>query len=171
MILRFKAILLVSFLAVVSGCAGTVFKPVAPEVTIANVEIGKMQFPMTNIVFSIVVSNPNDFDIDIDYIDVKLHVMDYLISSEYWSSIAVLNAGQKQDMRVPVKVDVLNALTLLPHIMSENKVPYVVSGIVKLNNYSKELPFRYKGDFDAGQMGKVTLNNSSDRPASRTYRF
>lgn len=171
MYLRLKGLSLAVIFILMCGCAGTVLQPVPPEVKITNVEIGKMNFPKTNVTFSIVVNNPNNFDIDIAYIDIKLHVMDYLISSEYWSNIAVLTSHQKQNMKVPVKVDILNALTLLPQLMSESNVPYRVSGTVKLENYDKALPFFYKGDFDPGQAGGLTLNNRSGKSAARSYRF
>ena len=155
----------------ISGCAGTMFQPLAPDVEITRVELSGIQFPMTEMLFSLDVSNPNDFDIHVSYIDMKLHVQDYLMTSERWTNIAVLFSHQKQSMQVPVKIDIMNALTLLPELMSDNKVPYVISGSVKLKNHSKVLPFVYKGDFNSRQISNVTLNDKVDNPVKKSYRF
>ena len=126
---------------------------------------------MTRLVFSVKVKNPNDFDIHVAHIAMKFHVMDYLLTSEYWSNIEVLASHQIKSMQIPVKIDLLNAITLLPSLMSENMVPYKISGIVKLKNYSKELPFIYKGEFKSSQMKNVMLNNKVAEPMRSFYRF
>lgn len=96
----------------ISGCAGTMLQPLAPDVEITRVELSGIQFPMTEMLFSLEVSNPNDFDIHVSYIDMKLHVQDYLMTSERWTNVAVLLSHQKQNMQVPVKIDIMNALAL-----------------------------------------------------------
>lgn len=155
----------------VSGCAGTMLQPLAPDVEITRVELSGLQFPTTEMLFSLEVSNPNDFDIHISYIDIKLHVQDYLMTSERWTNIAALLSHQKQSIQVPVKIDIMNALTLLPQLMSDNKIPYVISGTVKLKSHRKVLPFVYKGEVNSRQMSNVTLNDKEGNPVKKTYRF
>lgn len=171
MVIRLKVVFFFAVCILLQGCAGSVFKPVAPEVEITNIKISSVSFPLTNVLFSIEVSNPNDFDIQVAYIDMEFHVMDYLITSENWSNIEVLHSHQTRSMQVPVKVDLLNSLALLPYLMSETKVPYMISGTVKLENYRKEMPFKYKGDFTASQMNSVTRNNKHANPEKRAYLF
>lgn len=168
---RFKYFCILSMYILLTGCAGSVLKPIAPEVEITNVTLSAVNFPMSEILFSIVVINPNNFDINVEYIDIQFHVMDNLISSEYWSNIDLLRAQQKQQMDIPVKVDLLNAFTLLPQLMSENKVLYKISGTLKLENYSKEMPFTYNGDFKSSQINNMTRNDRLAHPVNRLYRF
>lgn len=155
----------------ISGCAGTMLQPLAPDVEITRVELSGIQFPMTEMLFSLEVSNPNDFDIHVSYIDMKLHVQDYLMTSERWTNVAVLLSHQKQNMQVPVKIDIMNALALLSQLMSDNQVLYVISGTVKLKNHSKVLPFFYKGAFNSHQINNVTLNDKVDAMVKKSYRF
>ena len=155
-VIRLKTVFFLAVCILLYGCAGSVFKPVAPEVEITNVKISAMRFPLTNLEFSIEVTNPNDFDIHVATIDMEFHVMDYLITSESWSNIEVLHSHQKRSMQVPVKIDLLNTLALLPHLMSETKLPYMISGTVKLENYHNKMPFKYKGDFNTSQMNNVS---------------
>lgn len=168
--LQIKVLAVFGFL-LVSGCAGTMLQPLAPDVEITRVELSGIQFPMTKMLFSLEVSNPNDFDIHVSYIDMKLHVLDSLMTSERWTNIAVLLSHQKQSMQVPVKIDIMNALTLLPQLMADNKVPYMISGTVKLKNRSKVLPFIYKGDFNSHQINNVTSYDDVDDSVKKTYRF
>ena len=155
----------------ISGCAGSMLQPVPPDVEITNVELSGINFPATKVMFSLLVSNPNDFDIDISYIDMRLHVNDYLMTSERWTNIAVLFSHQKRKMRIPVNIDLANALTILPQLMTENKIPYDISGTVKLKNRGKELSFSYKGEFHTNRLNGVRLNDMVDYSDKKSFRF
>ncbi len=169
--MRFIAAFIIVVSAFLYGCAGSVFKPIAPEIEVTNVKLSAISFPMTNVMFTIEVTNPNDFDIHVTSIDIKLHVMDHLITTENWSNIEVLRSRQKQNMRVPVTINILNTLALLPQFMSETNVPYMVSGTAKLKNYHKEMLFKYEGDFNVAQMQGVTQNIKHDNSEKRIHWF
>lgn len=171
MFLRFKVFFIISVFILLNGCAGTVFKPIAPEVEIVNVELGGMSFPVTNVVFSIAVNNPNDFDIHVAHIDMEFHVLDHLITSQHWTDLDVLYSHQTQDMQIPVKVNLLNVFPIMSQLMSEAKLPYMISGSVQLKNYGNELPFLYKGVFSNRQANKITVNNNENKSEIKTQWF
>ena len=168
--LQVKVLLITCFI-VMPGCAGSMLQPMPPDVEITNVELSGISFPETKVMLSLVVSNPNDFDIHVASIDMKVHVMGYLITDENWSNVEALHSHQKRNMRVPVTVDMLNALVLLPKLMSETKVPYMVSGTAKLKNYHKEMTFKYEGYYNTSQMQGMTQDIKNDNTGKKIYWF
>ena len=135
-----------------TACAGTILQPVAPQVEITQVEFTGIEFPTTKLNFHINVLNTNNFDIHIQYIDIQLHISNSLITTEHWTDINVLVAHQKQQFAVPVNINLNHAFTLIPKLMTENKIPYTINGTVKLKNYDKVLPFNYSGVFNTSSM-------------------
>ena len=170
-LLQANFIFVVSGFILLYGCAGTVLKPVSPEVEIVNVELTEVNFPVSTVVFSLSVINPNDFDIHVAHIDMKFHVKNHLIASKYWSDVAVLPSRQKQHLKVPIEVNVLDVISLMPQLMSATKLPYMITGTVQLKNYSSELPFVYRGDFSTRPDRKIKTSNRLNGQDNKSNRI
>lgn len=170
-LLQVKFIFVLSGFILLYGCAGTVLKPVSPEVEIVNVELAGVNFPVSRVVFSLSVINPNDFDIHVAHANMKFFVKNQLIASKSWTDIAVLHARQKQHLKVPVDVNVLDVLSLMPQLISEAKLPYMITGTVQLKNHSSKLPFVYHGDFSTRPDRKIKTSNRLNGQDNKSNRF
>lgn len=167
---RFKFICVFFSFALLEGCAGSVLKPIAPEVEVNAVELSELNFPVSNIVVAIAVTNPNDFDIHINNLDMELHIFDRLISKEHWTDVPVLHANEIQNMRILVKVNFLDALPIMPQLMSGADVPYRISGTVQLKGYGSKLPFTYDGDFKTLQKKEI-VNSKMEKSGNKSNWF
>lgn len=147
-ILRVRNVVTILLCCLMLACAGTRVNPLSPEVEIVDVELKHMQFPVTTVNFTVNVSNPNSFDINIEYIDMKFYVLDQLLAEDKYTNIKRLQANKKQNMKIPVKLNVLSAIPLFTQINNDPQVPYNVSGFVKLDDQKETIPFTYKGSWN-----------------------
>ncbi|MGB5397521.1 MAG: LEA type 2 family protein [Gammaproteobacteria bacterium] len=127
------------------ACAGSVIRPVAPGFEIDRVDVVDWAYPVAHMVVSITVTNPNNFDIQLDDVDLHLHIMAQSVASGKLSDDAVLPAQQAQLVRMPVAVNFANGMPVMLQLLSGVDVPYKLSGSVRLKNYSKVLPIAYDG--------------------------
>ena len=134
-----------ALLMLLSACAGTILRPDPPEFEIANVEVVNWNYPFAYLVISIDVNNPNNFDIRVDDVSLKLQVMNQSLADGKLSDVTVLPAHQKQNVRMPVAVNVATGMPLMMKLMAGVDVPYKLSGSVQLKDYRGVLPFEYDG--------------------------
>jgi len=127
------------------ACAGSILRPVAPGFEIDRVDVVEWAYPVAHMLVSITVNNPNNFDIQLDEVDLHLHIMAQSVASGKLSDDAVLPAQQTQLVRMPVTVNFAGGLPVMMQLLSGAEVPYKLSGSVRLKNYSKVLPISYDG--------------------------
>ena len=152
------ALLLLTLLTV--GCSSVpTHKPIPPEISIAAVKPLNFSLSGQKIMFSLRVTNPNNYDL-------PLKSMSFIAS---FAGEDIATGSSNNKVRIPangeaiVDVEVVAGLsTILDKLSSmadsgDLQLQYGVKGIVKLSNWPLSIPFDVKGDATTEVQDKLSV--------------
>ena len=129
------------------GCSGIPFNAKAPKVSVAELSVKRLGLFEQVFDVGLRVSNPNDFDIDIEGLEFKLEVN----GREFATGVAHTHTRVPALSGAVVHVDtttqsnnLLQQMKTLPEIMKDG-VPYRIHGRIKIDRAADWLPFDRSG--------------------------
>ena len=151
---------LVALLLLAVGCSSVpTHKPIPPEISIAAVKPLNLSLSGQKLMFSLRVSNPNNYDL-------PLKSMNFIAS---FAGEDIATGSTNNKVRIPANgeaiVDVavvagLNTIINKLSSMADSgnlQLQYGVKGIVKLSNWPLSIPFDVKGDATTEVQDKLSV--------------
>ncbi len=143
--------LLILFGLLSAGCQSIpTSKPLPPEVEIESIRAVKMSLTRQQLAFKLKVSNPNDYDLPLQYLNFVASLDGRELASG--TSSEPVNLPAQEDASIEIMVDTrINKLLgqlLLATDNHEREIAYDVKGFVKLANWPTRIPFNVDGLVD-----------------------
>lgn len=150
-------IVLLTLVLLVSACA-SLKKPKEPKISIEAIKVESVNLTRAKIGVDLMIFNPNDYDLHVQDIAYSLFLKDTKVLEDEIVLQANLKALEETAVKIPVFVNVFDAINLIGPFMNTGRNPeFTVKGQIDLENYL--LPIK----FDK----KHTLN--LDDPSIRQY--
>ena len=132
-------------LLLISACAGSIVKPLAPEVSFAGLSVKQASFFSQTFEVVLNVDNPNHFDAAIDYLEYELYFNDVKIGHGSQQDDYTLNAKQRSQVPLEFSTNILSLITKLNKASGlGNQARYRVKGKVKIKQWPKAHTFDRK---------------------------
>lgn len=143
-----KTMLLGFALALLSGCAGLLARPVPPQVNIAAISLTDANLFEQRYHIKLRLQNPNDFDLPIDGVQFQVQLNGRPFASGMSSApVSVPRFGT-----AVIEIDAISTLAEVARqlndiVMGQTQgVRYTLTGKVHLARPAVELPFQQEGD-------------------------
>jgi LEA14-like dessication related protein len=130
-----------------AGCTSLPLGVLAPKVSVADIGVKSLGLFEQRFDLSLRLTNPNDFDLNIEGLDFELEVNDRPFAKGLASDKTVLPAASSTIMQVEAVTEsrnILSQMKTLPFEVLKEGVPYRVKGRVKTDK-TDWLPFELKG--------------------------
>ena len=138
----------VVFAAVLTAaCTGIPFNAKAPKVSVAEVSVKRLGLFEQIFDVGLRVSNPNDFDLDIEGLEFKLEINGREFAEGMAHTHTRLPAFSSAVVHVDTTTDsnkLLQQMKTLPEILQDG-VPYRIRGRIKIDRANDWLPFDRSG--------------------------
>lgn len=132
---------LVFVLLFITGCAG-LKKPLEPKISIEGIKVEDVNLTRAKIGVDLLIYNPNSYDIVVQDIDYSLFLKGSKVLSDKLAPNAVLVAQQETPIKVPVFVNVFDALNLIgPFVRAKQNPEFTIKGAIDLKNYAFPIKF------------------------------
>lgn len=117
-----------------------------PEVTVNAIELLRWveRDLYVNMYFG--VDNANDQDIPIKAVRYDMQVMGQTVAKDYRDLAVVLKANSLTEIKMPVKLDMMQLFSVMPDALLTNQFSYIVTGAVAVEGLILQLPFEKRGD-------------------------
>ncbi len=143
-----KTLMLGLALALLSGCAGLLARPVPPQVNIAAISLTDANLFEQRYHIKLRLQNPNDFDLPINGVQFQVQINGRPFASGMSSApVSVPRLGT-----AVLEIDAISTLAEVARqlndiVMGQTQgVRYTLTGKVHLARPAVELPFRQEGD-------------------------
>jgi len=143
-------------LLLLSACAGTPVKPIAPEVTLAGVRPVNLSLTEQTLMFTLRVKNPNSFKLPIETLDFRARFSEQNVATGKSASVVTVPANGEGLLEVEVTTRLTDVFSRLGDLLKGGglKMVYELDGNVKVANRKTPFPFSLKGDLmDALRQG------------------
>ena len=151
-----KLIPLLASLLLLTACAGSIVKPLDPEVSFAGLSLKSASLFSQTFEVMLNVDNPNRFAATIDYLDYELYLNDVKIGSGSQQEDYTLTAKDRSQVPLAFSTNIVSLLSMLNKV-KDNKGHYRVKGQVKVKNWPSVRYFDRKGEIDLNKvMAQVT---------------
>jgi len=141
--------LLVLFLALgLAACTGLPLNAVAPKVSVAEVDVKSLGLFEQHFDVGLRVSNPNDFELNIEALDFELEVNGRPFVQGLSRVPTLIAATSSTVLRVDAIMqskNLIQQIKTLPPESLKHGVPYRIKGRVKTDRSSRWLPFDHAG--------------------------
>lgn len=134
---------------VLAGCSGLPMGALAPKVSLSDINIKSLGVFEQRFELDLRVTNPNDFDLNIEALDFDLEVNGRPFARGLSSTLTLIPAASSTIMQVEAiteSKDIISQFKTMPFESLKEGMPYRVKGRVKTNR-TDWLPFEYKGIF------------------------
>lgn len=125
-------------------------KPLPPKVEIESIRAVKMSLTKQQLAFKLKVSNPNDYDLPLQYLNF-VAALDGKELAQGVSNERVNLPSHKDatiEIMVNTRINKLLGQLLLATDNNEREIAYDVKGFVKLSNWPTRIPFNVDGLVD-----------------------
>jgi LEA14-like dessication related protein len=141
--------LLIALLASLAGCAGILFTPDPPRVTLADVRVAEVKLFEQKYRVALRIQNPNPFEVQAVGLDYELTVNGQPFCTGVWSKGVTVGPYATEVVEVEAFSDLTAILRQLRTLNKENlhKLPYRLRGHVRLGDGGRRLPFDHRGEF------------------------
>ncbi|ASJ71124.1 LEA type 2 family protein [Granulosicoccus antarcticus] len=122
-------------------------RPIAPTVEVTSVKAEKIGLIKQDLMFQLMVSNPNDYDLPVQALSF-IAAVDGVEMAQGMSTERVLipaNNKARLDIQVSTRMNKLLGQLLLATSKSRKDLAYDVKGFVKLSNWPLRIPFNVDG--------------------------
>lgn len=146
-----RLLLLCLVLAILSGCASlATVKPQSPTVTVAGVQPLSLSLTSQTIGLSLRVANPNSFDLPLQSLTFNARFAGQPFAQGHSVSDVVIPANSQALLDVEVKTGLLKFADQIKNMLDTNntELNYDVTGVVKLANWPKAIPFNVEGEIE-----------------------
>jgi LEA14-like dessication related protein len=143
---------LVGALATFPGCAGILFSPDPPRVTLADLHVAEVRLLEQKYRLELRIQNPNPFELHIEGLDYELSVNEQPFSSGVSAKPLTVGPYATEILEVEAFSDVSALLRQLRKLEKENlrKLPYRLKGHARLSKGGVRLPFDHRGELSLG---------------------
>lgn len=145
----FGAICLLTVTCLLLSACNTMLtsRPIPPTVEITSVKAEKIGLIKQDLLFQLMVSNPNDYDLPVQSLTFVAAV-DGVEMAQGMSTERVLipaNNKARLDIQVSARMNKLLGQVLLASSKDRDDLAYDVRGFVKLSNWPISIPFNVDG--------------------------
>lgn len=147
----FRFIYLGALLSLLAACSSIpLSKPEAPNVTVAGVRPINLSLTSQTIGLTLRVENPNGFDLPMQSLTFNANFAGQKFAQGHSVDETVIPANGTALLEVEVKTGLGKLAAQLQSMLSTNNVEldYEVTGLVKLSNWPKAIPFNVEGEVD-----------------------
>jgi len=125
-------------------------KPLSPNVTVAGVRPIKLSLTSQTIGLTLRVENPNGFDLPMQSLTFNARFAGKQFAQGNSVDKVVIPANGTALLDVEVKTGLGKLATQLRSMLNDNntELNYDVTGLVKLSNWPKAIPFNVEGEID-----------------------
>lgn len=131
-----------------AACSGLPYYAKPPKVSVAEVDIKSIGIFEQRFDVGLRVSNPNDFDLNIEALEFELELNGRAFAKGLARVSALIPAASSTVMQVDAMTQSRNLIQQIKTLPSETLlegVPYRISGRVKTDKSSRWIPFEQKG--------------------------
>lgn len=138
------------------GCTGIPFNAKAPKVSVTEVNVKRLGLFEQMFDVGLRVSNPNDFDIDIEGLEFKLEVNGRAFATgvaQTQTRVPALTGAVVHVDTTTQSDNLLQQMKTLPEILKDG-VPYRIHGRIKIDRATNWLPFDRNGVYGRDKQQK-----------------
>lgn len=144
-----KLIAMLLPILLITACAGSIVKPLAPEVSFASLSVKEASLFSQTFEVMLNVDNPNSFDAAIDYLEYELYLNEVKVGSGSQQDDYTLAAKNRSQIPLEFSTNILNLLSSLNKASRQNNKPkYRVIGKVKIKKWPGSHAFDRSGELD-----------------------
>jgi len=136
---------------VLSSCSTlSSIKPQSPSITVADVRPLSLSLTTQTIGLSLRVANPNNFDLPMQSLTFLAHFSGQQFAKGHSVNNVIIPANGEALLEVEVEAGLVKLANQLKSMLdTENaELNYDVSGVVKLANWPKAIPFNVEGELE-----------------------
>ena len=137
--------------SVLSACSNfSSIKPQSPSITVADVRPLSLSLNTQTIGLSLRVANPNNFDLPMQSLTFLAHFSGQQFAKGHSVNNVIVPANGEALLDVEVEAGLVKLANQLKSMLdTENaELNYDVSGVVKLANWPKAIPFNVEGEIE-----------------------
>lgn len=125
-------------------------KPQSPSISVADVRPLSLSLNTQTIGLSLRVANPNNFDLPMQSLTFNAHFSGQQFAQGHSVKNVVIPANGDALIDVEVEAGLVKLANQLKNMLDSNnaELNYDVSGVVKLSNWPKAIPFNVEGEID-----------------------
>lgn len=136
-------------LLLITACAGSIIKPLSPEVSFAGLSLKSASLFSQTFEVTLNVDNPNRFDATIDYLDYELYFNDVKIGSGSQQDDYTLSANNSSQVPLAFSTNIVSLLSTFNKVKEQgNQGQYRIKGKVKIKKWPRVRYFDRQGDID-----------------------
>jgi len=146
-----RMLLLCLVFAALSACSSLpTVKPQSPSVTVASVRPVSLSLTNQVIGLSLRVANPNSFDLPMQSLTFNAHFSGQRFASGHSVDNVVIPANGEALLEVEVEAGLAKLANQIKSMLDTDnaQLNYDVSGVVKLANWPKAIPFNVEGELE-----------------------
>ena len=146
-----RRIALVLSTLALAACAGLPLNAQAPKISVAGVDVKSLGLFEQRFDLSLRVGNPNDFDLEIEGLDLDIEVNGLAFAQGLTRTATLIPALSSTVLHVEAitqSKDLLQQIASLPPESAEEGVPYRIKGRIRTDR-TGWLPFDQSGVFGA----------------------
>ena len=136
---------------VLNACASIpTIKPQSPSITVADVRPLSLSLTTQTIGLSLRVTNPNNFDLPMQSLTFNAHFSGQQFAQGHSVNNVVIPANGEALLDVEVEAGLVKLANQLKEMLDTNntELNYDLSGVVKLANWPKAIPFNVEGEIE-----------------------
>jgi len=136
---------------VLSGCSTIPsIKPQSPSITVADVRPVSLSLTSQTIGLSLRVANPNNFDLPMQSLTFNALFSGQQFAQGHSVNNVIIPANGEALLDVEVEAGLVKFASQLKEMLDANNatLKYDVSGVVKLSNWPKAIPFNVEGEIE-----------------------
>ena len=136
-------------LLLITACAGSIVKPLTPEVSFASLSLKTANLFSQTFEIMLNVDNPNRFNATIDYLEYELYLNDVKIGSGSQQDDHTLAAKKVSQVPLAFSTNIVSLLSTLNKVSAQgSKGQYRIKGKVKIKKWPRVRHFDRQGDID-----------------------
>ncbi len=136
---------------VLNACSSIpTIKPQSPSITVADVRPLSLSLTTQTIGLSLRVTNPNNFDLPMQSLTFNAHFSGQQFAQGHSVNNVVIPANGEALLDVEVEAGLVKLANQLKEMLDTNntELNYDLSGVVKLANWPKAIPFNVEGEIE-----------------------
>lgn len=135
-----------------AACSGLPFNAVAPKVSVADMTVKRLGLFEQHFDVGLRVSNPNDFDLTIEALDVELEMNGHPFANGLSQTSTRIAARSSTLLRVEAIMqsgDLVRQIESLSREFLKTGVPYRIHGRLKTDRSPNWVPFSHTGVYSS----------------------
>lgn len=116
-----------------------------PEMNLKSIKLEKFSFEKMDLIFSVEVKNPNDFDIDMKSLSYEVEMNEQKIATQNVSNPVKVEALKTSTVELPLSVNMGQIFSSIGGLLQSKESTYKISGSAQFGFIT--LPFSETGFF------------------------